>query len=60
MSRTKGTTVEFGYLFPDEPATIYLQLDRSGDRYGYGDTARLEIEGWSEQNPPTSSADEDA
>ena len=50
MSRSRGKTLEFGYLFPDELATIYLDAERKGGRYGYAHAAQLASEGWSE--PP--------
>jgi predicted ATPase len=47
MSRSRGKTLEYGYLFPDELATIYLNAERKGARYGYAHAAQLTSEGWS-------------
>ena len=49
MSRPTGKTFEFGYLFPDEPATIYLNAERKGGRYYYAHAAHLVSDGWSER-----------
>lgn len=60
MSRLKGKAVEFGYLFPDDPATIYLDAERKGGHYGYAHEGQLANEGWSEHSADPSAPTDEA